>query len=86
MRYIGFGLRVYDMNIRPDSKGIRYTNRLCVRIMIAQPYYWTDPMKGDFEVEIESIIEANGDCYLNINEQVTKPAAGGQAGDRKSVV
>ncbi len=50
--------------------------------MRAQPYYWTDPMKEEFEVEIKSILEANGDCYVRINEQVTKPAGGGQAGDK----
>jgi len=50
--------------------------------MSAQPYYWTDPMKDEFEVEIESILEANGQCYVRINEQVTKPVGGGQAGDK----
>lgn len=53
-----------------------------MKIMSAQPYYWTDPMKGEFAVEIESILEANGQCYVRINEQVTKPAGGGQAGDK----
>ncbi len=50
--------------------------------MISQPYYWTDPLKEEFEVEIGSILEANGHCYVRINEQVTKPAGGGQAGDK----
>ena len=50
--------------------------------MGTQPHYWTDPMKGEFEVEIKSILEANGHCYVRINEQVTKPAGGGQAGDK----
>ncbi|MHA1864666.1 MAG: hypothetical protein ACTSWA_12920 [Candidatus Thorarchaeota archaeon] len=47
-----------------------------------QPYYWTDPMKEDFDVEIESILEANGHYYVRIKEQVAKPSGGGQAGDR----
>ena len=50
--------------------------------MSSQPYYWTDPMKEEFDVEIESIIEANGYCYVRIKEHVAKPAGGGQAGDR----
>ena len=50
--------------------------------MSSQPYYWTDPMKEEFDVEIESILEANGHCYVRIKEQVAKPAGGGQAGDR----
>jgi len=53
-----------------------------VKIMKFQPYYWTDPMKEDFDVEIESILEANGHYYVRIKEQVAKPSGGGQAGDR----
>ncbi|TFG99578.1 hypothetical protein E4H12_02215 [Candidatus Thorarchaeota archaeon] len=50
--------------------------------MKSQPYYWTDPMKDQFDTEIESIIEANGHFYIRIKNQVVKPAGGGQAGDR----
>lgn len=64
------------------QKEFRYSDRVCVKIMISQPHYWTDPMKGEFEVEIEFILEANGSYYVRINEQVTKPAGGGQAGDK----
>ena len=50
--------------------------------MSSQPYYWTDPMKDQFDIEIESILEANGHLHITIKEQVAKPAGGGQAGDR----
>jgi len=54
--------------------------------MSSQPYYWTDPMKDQFDIEIESILEANGHFHITIKEQVAKPAGGGQAGDRGILV
>ncbi|TFG31536.1 hypothetical protein EU528_05920 [Candidatus Thorarchaeota archaeon] len=50
--------------------------------MSLQPYYWSDPMQEQFDVEIESILEANGHFHITINEPIVKPAGGGQAGDR----
>ena len=50
--------------------------------MNTQPYYWTDPMKEQFDITIDSILEANGHFHIRISEQVAKPAGGGQAGDK----
>jgi len=50
--------------------------------MSFQPHYWTDPMKEQFDIEIESILEVDGHFHIRINEKVAKPASGGQAGDR----
>lgn len=50
--------------------------------MNSQPYYWTDSHRDEFEIEIVSILEANGHFHIRINEQVVKPTGGGQAGDR----
>ena len=50
--------------------------------MSSQPYYWTDPKKEQFDVEIESILEANGHFHITIDKQVAKPSGGGQAGDK----
>jgi len=50
--------------------------------MSSQPHYWTDPMKEQFDIEIESILEVDGHFHVRINEHVAKPAGGGQAGDR----
>jgi len=50
--------------------------------MSEHPHYWKDPLKGCFNIIIESIIEANGHTFVKIREQVVKPSSGGQAGDR----
>ncbi|MBN2228205.1 MAG: alanyl-tRNA editing protein [Candidatus Thorarchaeota archaeon] len=50
--------------------------------MNVEPHYWLDPMKNKFEINIESIMEANGTTYVTINKPVVKPTSGGQAGDR----
>ncbi len=50
--------------------------------MEPEPYYWTDPLRYQFEVTIDSIIEENGQCLIEIEEAVVKPTSGGQAGDR----
>ncbi|MGY5872933.1 MAG: hypothetical protein RTV72_11850 [Candidatus Thorarchaeota archaeon] len=50
--------------------------------MSTQPYYWTDPMMKEFDVEVKSILEANGHFYIHIDAHVAKPEGGGQAGDR----
>jgi alanyl-tRNA synthetase len=45
-------------------------------------YYWQDPLTMRFDVTIASIIEANGQTFIKINEPMVKPSGGGQAGDR----
>ncbi|MHA1137099.1 MAG: hypothetical protein ACTSSE_11495 [Candidatus Thorarchaeota archaeon] len=50
--------------------------------MSSQPYYWTDSHRDEFEIEIVSILEVNGQFHIRLNEQVVKPTGGGQAGDR----
>ena len=54
--------------------------------MSSQPYYWTDSHTDEFNVEVISILEANGDYYTQIKENVVKPTGGGQAGDRGHIV
>ncbi|TFH08455.1 MAG: hypothetical protein E4H14_06420 [Candidatus Thorarchaeota archaeon] len=82
LRYIGFGSSVDYHGNRPHSKAVQHTDKVCEEIMSSQPYYWTDPMKEQFDIEIESILEANGHFHMRINKQVAKPAGGGQAGDK----
>ena len=50
--------------------------------MSSQPYYWTDSHKEEFDIEVISIVEEDGNHYMRIRENVVKPTGGGQAGDR----
>jgi alanyl-tRNA synthetase len=45
-------------------------------------YYWQDPLKNQYDITIESIIEADDQTFVRISEPVVKPSGGGQAGDR----
>jgi alanyl-tRNA synthetase len=49
--------------------------------MTEYPHYWQDPLKEQFDITVESIIEANGHTFVKIREPVVKPMGGGQAGD-----
>jgi len=53
--------------------------------MSSQPYYWTDSHREEFDVEVISIIEADGNHFIRIRENVVKPTGGGQAGDRGTI-
>ncbi len=50
--------------------------------MESDPYYWTNPLKDEFEVTIDSIIKMNDHYYVGLIESIVKPTGGGQAGDR----
>jgi len=50
--------------------------------MTSQPYYWTDSHKDEFDVQVISIVEVDGNHFMQIQENVVKPTGGGQAGDR----
>lgn len=46
------------------------------------PPYWTDPSVSKFEVSIKSVKKLNDRYHIHINENVIRPAGGGQAGER----
>jgi alanyl-tRNA synthetase len=46
------------------------------------PIYWTDPHKNEFDVSIKSVKRVNGHYHITIEENVIRPAGGGQAGER----
>ena len=46
------------------------------------PPYWTDPGISKFEVSIKSVKKLDDRYYIHINENVIRPAGGGQAGER----
>ena len=54
--------------------------------MSTLPIYWSDPLKHQFDVTIESILEVDGTTYLQIKENVVKPTGGGQSGDRGHLI
>ena len=46
------------------------------------PPYWIDPNKDEYEVSIGSVTKHNDLYHIQIEENVMRPAGGGQAGDR----
>ncbi|MFW9800922.1 MAG: hypothetical protein ACFFD9_10830 [Candidatus Thorarchaeota archaeon] len=50
--------------------------------MTEEPPYWTDPLKAEFPVTIIACDKVEGQFATVISEEVVRPAAGGQAGDR----
>ncbi|MFX1580179.1 MAG: hypothetical protein ACFFBJ_11065, partial [Promethearchaeota archaeon] len=46
------------------------------------PIYWTDPHKNEFDVSIKSMKRVNDHYHITIEENVIRPAGGGQAGER----
>ena len=50
------------------------------------PVYWTDPTKSEFEVSIESVEKLDECFHIRIKENVIRPAGGGQAGDKGSLI
>ncbi len=46
------------------------------------PPYWTDPGISEFEVSIKSVKKIDDRYHIQINENVIRPAGGGQAGER----
>ncbi|MGY5855606.1 MAG: hypothetical protein RTS72_03340 [Candidatus Thorarchaeota archaeon] len=50
------------------------------------PPYWTNPRIGKFEVSIKSVKKIDNQYHIAINENVIRPAGGGQAGDRGRLI
>ncbi len=46
------------------------------------PIYWTDPLRAEFEVMIESCSKSEDHFEITINTDCLRPAGGGQASDR----
>ena len=46
------------------------------------PPYWTDPSISKFDVSIKSVKKLENRYHIHINENVIRPAGGGQAGER----
>ena len=46
------------------------------------PVYWTDPLRGSFDVNVAEVIRSGTVFHVKIEENVVRPSGGGQAGDR----
>jgi alanyl-tRNA synthetase len=46
------------------------------------PIYWTNPHRNEFDVSIKSMKRVNDHYHITIEENVIRPAGGGQAGER----
>ena len=49
------------------------------------PIYWTEIAISKFEVSVKSVNKENKRYHIHINENVIRPAGGGQAGDRGTI-